>query len=145
MLLLRVGARIGPAPTLGIIVITAIVGAALTRAQGLRTLTRYQQALAEGRLPHREVMDGLMILVAGAVLLTPGFLTDAVGFLLLVPSVRGVVRQRLGKALKGRVHVIGGGAPMGASPHEHGGASEAVHERVVEAKVIDPVPDEPKP
>ncbi len=139
MLLLRLGSKIGLPATLGIIVITAILGAALTRSQGTRALSRYREALQEGRLPHQEVLDGLMILVAGAVLLTPGFLTDAFGFLLLVPAFRRVVRKRLGTALKGRVHVVatGGFRPSAGATFRSG-----TRERVVEGKVIDPARDE---
>ena len=70
VLLLKIGAKIGFTPTLGIIVVTAILGASLTRSQGRHTLQRFQQAQREGRLPHAEVMDGLMIIIAGAVLPT---------------------------------------------------------------------------
>ena len=136
MLLATLGARIGFPATLGIIVVTAILGASLARAQGLRTLQRLREALARGRLPHAEVMDGLMILIAGAVLLTPGFLTDAAGFLLLVPPVRARVRQSLEKALKGRIHVIG-------MPPSDGQVNDpGARERVVEARVIDDPGDE---
>ena len=76
-LLVKIGGKIGFLPTVATIFITGFIGAWLTRIQGLRTLTRFQKATGEGRLPHEEVMDGVMILVAGAVLLTPGFLTDA--------------------------------------------------------------------
>tara|TARA_R110000850_G_scaffold66894_11_gene148484 strand:+ start:4433 stop:4924 length:492 start_codon:yes stop_codon:yes gene_type:complete len=101
------GSKIGIPTTLGIIVITAFLGAYLTKSQGLKALTRYQQAITEGKLPHEEVMDGLMILIAGAVLLTPGFLTDAIGFALLFPPVRDVVRGIVGESLKNRVSVAG--------------------------------------
>lgn len=136
VLLLKVGAKIGFAPTLGIIVVTAILGASLTRSQGRHTLQRFQLAQREGRLPHAEVMDGLMIIIAGAVLLTPGFLTDIAGFLLLVPPVRAAVRGRLASALKGRIHIVGmsPGATGGRPPQGQ------VQERVIEAKVIDEDP-----
>lgn len=134
ILLLKVGSMIGPWPTLAIILVTAFLGASLTRSQGLRVLQRFQSALAEGRLPHEEVMEGLMILVAGAVLLTPGFLTDAAGFLLLVPAVRRAVRQRVQRTLKGRVRVMTAFAPDMEEGKERRGADRA---RVVEAKVID--------
>ena len=80
-LFLTLGTHIGLAPTLLIILLTAVVGAALTRSQGSRAMANFRQATAEGRLPHREALDGLLVLLAGAVLLTPGFLTDTVGFL----------------------------------------------------------------
>lgn len=105
-LFLTLGRHIGIGPTLGIIVLTAILGAALTRSQGARTLAKFQQATAEGRLPHREALDGILILLAGAVLLTPGFLTDTVGFLLLVPPVRALIRGWLANYLKGRIRII---------------------------------------
>ena len=97
-LLLTVGARIGVGATLAIIVSTAIIGASLTRREGLKTWWRFQDKLATGVFPNEELLDGLMILIAGALLLTPGFLTDAVGFILLVPGsrrgVKGWLRQR---------------------------------------------------
>jgi len=104
---LTLGNQIGLLPTIAIVVATAFLGAYLTKRQGFRALTRYQEAIHSGRLPHKEVMDGLMILVAGAVLLTPGFLTDAIGFALLVPGLRDKVRALLGSYLKGRVTMAG--------------------------------------
>lgn len=92
-LLLWLGARIGLLPTLALMIVTGVVGATLARLQGLATLARFQKAVAAGRLPGTELVEGLLLLVAGAVLLTPGVLTDAAGFLLLVPPVRrGVAR-----------------------------------------------------
>ena len=105
-LFMTLGKEIGLWPTLAIIVATAFLGAWLTRMQGARAMARFQKATAEGRLPHEEVLDGVMILIAGVVLLTPGFLTDAVGFALLIPPVRGLLRKRLAKALKDRVQII---------------------------------------
>lgn len=92
--------------TIGIIIGTGFLGAYLTKAQGFRTLTSYHKAIAEGRIPHREAIDGILILLAGAVLLTPGFLTDAVGFALLVPPVREKFRKFLGERLKSKVQVV---------------------------------------
>jgi len=131
VLLLSIGARIGLWPTLGIIVITAIIGASLTKAQGAAVMIKAQTAMREGRMPHAEVLDGLMIIIAGAVLLTPGFLTDAFGFSLLFPPFRSVVRKRLSKALKDRVQIVGPGGvvtPEGTTPHD---------DNVIEAEVID--------
>ena len=73
-------------------------------------LQRYRQSMSEGRLPHQEVLEGLLILAAGAVLLTPGFLTDAIGFLLLTPPVRAVVVRRLKHSLKNRIQLVVPGA-----------------------------------
>ena len=105
-LFLRIGVRIGLPATLAVILLTAVIGAALTRSQGARALANFRQAMGRGQLPHREALDGLLILLAGAVLLTPGFLTDTVGFLLLFPPARHAIRGRLGHYLKGRIRII---------------------------------------
>ena len=109
-LLIEIGTRVGTAATLGLIVVTGIVGASLARQQGLRVIGTLQQELTEGRLPATSLVDGLMILVASALLVTPGILTDAVGFALLVPSfrrlVRGLLMRRFERAVREqRVHV----------------------------------------
>jgi UPF0716 protein FxsA len=97
-LLVWLGGQVGLLPTVALVVVTGILGAALARWQGLATLSRFQQRLATGELPHEDLIDGILILLAGAVLLTPGLLTDVAGFLLLVPAVRaGVRRLVLGK------------------------------------------------
>lgn len=135
---LMLGNRIGIPTTLGIIVVTAVLGAYLTKSQGLKALHKYQSAISSGKLPHEEVMDGLMILIAGAVLLTPGFLTDAIGFSLLIPTVRDIVRALVKTKLKDRVRVAG--EAMGAPP-ETMNRPDVI---TVEAEVIDPVPEQEK-
>jgi len=109
-LLIEVGSRIGTAATLGIIVLTGFIGAALARHQGLGVLRRLQQQTQAGQLPASSLVDGVLILVAAALLVTPGVLTDALGFLCLVPAFRNVlkreVRRRLERAVQeGRVSV----------------------------------------
>ena len=94
-ILVWVGRRMGLVPTVALVVVTGILGAALARWQGLATWRRFRAALDAGELPHREMVDGVLILVAGAVLLTPGLLTDIAGFLLLAPPVRRRVRERV--------------------------------------------------
>ena len=128
MLLIKLGAIIGLLPTVGIIVFTGFLGAALTRWQGLAVLRRMQQELAAGQMPAGAIMDGVIILMAGALLLTPGFLTDLVGFACLVPGVRSVikrvVRARVERAIRdGRgvmfVQMGGiGGAPWRRPPSD---------------------------
>ena len=87
-LLIMLGARIGPMPTIGLIVLTGIIGATLARQQGLSTLARIQNELRQGRAPTQELAEGAMILVGGLVLLTPGILTDIFGFAMMVPGIR---------------------------------------------------------
>jgi len=103
ILFLVLGARIGVPTTIAIVILTGFLGAALTRSQGLRAIANYRQATREGRLPAREVLDGVLILVAGAVLLTPGFLTDAIGFSLLLPPVRDLIATWAREAFSVRV------------------------------------------
>ena len=119
--LIGIGGEIGLLNTIALIVVTGIVGATLARMQGLQTLRRFQEAAARGELPHREILDGLLILVAGAVLLTPGVLTDAFGFLLLLPPFRALIRGRLAAWARRNVHVAGDpnafrGGPFGPPP-----------------------------
>ena len=89
---IEVGGAIGLWPTLGVVVVTAIAGTTLLRHQGLATLARARAALARNEMPLREVIDGVFLLAAGLLLLTPGFVTDGVGFLLFVPGVRAGLR-----------------------------------------------------
>ncbi len=92
-MLLLLGARIGWGPTIVLVFVTGVVGAGLARSQGLQTLAAIQRDMAAGVMPAPRLMDGVMILLAGAMLITPGVLTDAVGFLLLVPATRQIIRN----------------------------------------------------
>jgi UPF0716 protein FxsA len=88
---IRAGDLIGLWPTLGAVVATAVAGAALLRAQGLAALGRARAQLDQGQVPIAEAFTGACLLLGGALLLTPGFITDTVGFLLLIPPVREVL------------------------------------------------------
>ena len=90
--------------TLGLVIVTGVVGASLARHEGLRCWLEVQRQLAEGKLPAEPLLDALMILVAGAVLITPGVLTDLAGFALLVPPIRAQVRRYL--TARFRAHVV---------------------------------------
>ncbi|OHB33548.1 MAG: membrane protein FxsA [Desulfuromonadaceae bacterium GWC2_58_13] len=93
IILLKVGALIGAAPTIALILLTGIAGAYLARTQGLDLVQRIQSELNQGRVPTEELLDGAMILVGGILLLTPGFLTDLFGFTLLVPATRALMKN----------------------------------------------------
>jgi UPF0716 protein FxsA len=111
---IQVGGVIGVWPTIGLTLLTAIVGTALLRAEGLATLARAQATLASGEPPVAEMLDGMCLLLAGALLLTPGFVTDAIGLILFVPPVRAMIGRALWRAFErsGRIHVWGvGGGP----------------------------------
>ena len=87
-LLIEIGSVIGAIPTVFMVVFTAVLGAALLQAQGLSTMRRVQEATARGELPAIEILEGFCLLVGGALLLTPGFFTDIIGFLCLVTPLR---------------------------------------------------------
>lgn len=89
-LFIKVGGLIGAGNTILIIIVTAIVGAAMLRSQGMQTLARIQQSLQQFQLPAMEMMEGVLIVIGGAFLLTPGFFTDSIGFLCLVPATRRI-------------------------------------------------------
>jgi UPF0716 protein FxsA len=90
-LLIEIGRRIGFPATIGLVLGTGVLGAWLARREGLKTLQRVQAEWREGRVPTQALVDGILILIAGAVLLTPGLLTDLAGFFLLLPFGRRVV------------------------------------------------------
>ena len=93
--IIQVGQAIGAVWTILLLVADSIIGARLLSWQGRRAWARFQEALAAGRVPHREVLDGVLIVSGGAFLLTPGFITDILGVVLLVPPTRALVRRAL--------------------------------------------------
>lgn len=95
ILLIQLGSLIGIWPTIGLIVITGALGASLARWQGLSVLRQIQHEMAAGRLPAGSLVDGMIILVAAALLVTPGLLTDTFGFLCLIPGFRNVIKLHL--------------------------------------------------
>ena len=110
--MVEVAGAIGILQTVGLLILIAFVGFWLVKRQGLAVLRRLQTTLDEGRLPHREVVDGFLVLLAGILLIPPGFITDAIGLMLLLPPVRAVVRGMLMRSFGRRtslaVRVVGG-------------------------------------
>ncbi len=102
-LLIEVGEVAGALPTIGLCVLTGVVGAWLARGQGSLAMQRAQHKLERGELPTTEALDGAMILIAGVVLMTPGFVTDALGLLLLLPPTRAIARVYAIRWLRGRM------------------------------------------
>ena len=115
-----VGDAIGIGWTLLLLVADSILGSLLLRSQGRAVWRRFTDAMAAGRMPHREVVDGGLVILGGALLLTPGFLTDVVGLLLLVPPTRALARGVVARALMRRaVATVAGGTrrrPRGGGP-----------------------------
>lgn len=103
--IIQVGGAIGVVPTLAILVADSILGAWLLRSQGRAAWERFNQALSQSKLPHREITDGVLIIFGGAFLLTPGFITDIFGLILLIPPTRAIVRALMTRILTGRLHL----------------------------------------
>ena len=94
-ILIHVGGMIGILPTIGICILTAVIGASLLRYQGLQTIARVQSKLTRGEVPATDMLEGLILLLCGFLLLTPGFFTDVIGFLCLIPKVRTIIATRI--------------------------------------------------
>jgi UPF0716 protein FxsA len=123
-LLIQVGGLIGALPTVAMVVLTAMVGSLLIRQQGFSTLERARQGMAAGQVPAMEMMEGVALVIAGALLLTPGFFTDTIGFLLLIPAFRRwVIRNALRSAVIVQMQRPGqpGQGPSRQGPHTYEG------------------------
>ena len=137
-LLLKIGNVLGWANTLLLVIVTGVAGAALARWQGWQAMRRIQDEMRTGMLPAAAVVDGVLILMAGLLLVTPGVLTDVVGLGLLVPPVRALVRAGLRRWLAGRARVSTTAAWQDAEGRTHVYRSEeGAGTRVVDARVID--------
>lgn len=99
-LLIKLHGMVGFWPTVGLVLLTGVVGASLVRRQGVNILFKIRQEMSRGNLPAPQMMDGVMILISGAFLVTPGLITDTVGFALLIPFVRQQIRFWLRKKLE---------------------------------------------
>ncbi len=102
-LLIQVGQYLGVLPTVILVVGTGAAGAALARSQGVRAFRRLRQTLASGGFPGDEIFDGVLILAGGLLLLTPGLLTDCIGFAALIPGTRHLVKTYLKRAVRQRL------------------------------------------
>jgi len=102
-IIIQVGGALGAGPTVFILLLDSILGAVLLRAQGRAAWVRFNRALAESRMPAKEVLDGVLIIFGGALLLTPGFLTDILGLILLIPPTRAGFRALMRRVLVGRL------------------------------------------
>ncbi len=134
-LFIQVGGVIGLWPTLMIVILTALLGTVLVRSQGLAELSRLRTSLDRLEDPTGPLVHGAMILFSGALLLTPGFFTDAVGFALLVPGVRTAVFQFLRKRINIQSMSVGGGAGSRSS-HRSG-------DRIIDGEFSEVDPERP--
>jgi UPF0716 protein FxsA len=111
--IIQVGGAIGAGPTIAILILDGFLGAFLLRQQGRAAWVRFNRALVENRIPHKEVLDGVLIIFGGALLLTPGFITDIVGLILLIPPTRAIVRALMARIVRGRLSMGPGAATWG--------------------------------
>ncbi|GAB5521184.1 MAG: FxsA family protein [Rhodothermales bacterium] len=127
-LLIEVGRQIGFLPTVGLIVVTALVGSFLAKREGIATWMRLQKRMLTGQLPSQELLDGAIILISGAFLLTPGVLTDVVGVMGLLPFTRAWARPKLQKWLGSKVKTVNvsafGRSPFGGAPQHNDASSQ---------------------
>jgi UPF0716 protein FxsA len=139
--IIEVGSLIGVWPTIALLLADALLGSLLLRHQGRGAWRRFNAAIAERRFPGKEVADGVLIAVGGTLLLTPGFVTDIFGVILLIPPTRAIVRRLLRGAV-GRRFVIVGGPGAGTFGSGGRGSSESPSRRAYDvdgtAEEIDP-------
>jgi len=145
--IIKIGGAIGLLPTVGLLLLDSVLGAALMRSQGRAAWRRFNAAMAEGRMPGREVIDGALVIFGGALLLTPGFLSDILGVILLLPPTRALVRAMLVRRFAGRLVASasrGAEARMGrifsfqaGGPRAGGGGRERGRPRFADDDVID--------
>src|ERR687885_1904435 len=93
--IIQVGEAIGVLPTIALLIADSVLGSVLMRSQGRAAWRRFQAAVTEGRIPHREVLDGVLVIFGGALMLAPGFVTDVLGALFLAPPTRAIARRLL--------------------------------------------------
>ncbi|MDA1074631.1 MAG: FxsA family protein [Proteobacteria bacterium] len=108
-LLIEVGGYIGSLPTIGLVMLTAVIGVAVLKRQGAQTLTKGLTRMNRGEAPLEEMAEGILLAVAGALLLTPGFVTDFIGFSFLLPQTRLLIARAMLK----RVSIMPGAGPAG--------------------------------
>jgi UPF0716 protein FxsA len=120
-----VGPALGPALTIALLAADSLAGAWLMKSQGRTVWRRFNETLAAGRIPHREIVDGVLIIFGGAFLITPGFITDILGFLLLIPPTRSLFRRSLQRRLEVRaVGSVGRRYQRGPGDYVDGTATE---------------------
>ena len=137
--LLQVGQLLGVLQTVVLLVVMSLLGAYLLRREGARTWRAFRTALASGRLPAAEVADGALVILGGALLLTPGFATDAFGLLCVLPPSRAVLRRLLTRQVARRLSV---GAVLGGAGGPSSRRRPPGRSTVVDGEVVRP-PDEP--
>ncbi|ENM3889401.1 membrane protein FxsA [Vibrio cholerae] len=134
-LFIQVGGVLGLWPTIALVLLTAVMGASLVRSQGLQTLLTVQQRLAQGQLPAQQILEGVMLAVAGVLLLTPGFFTDILGMLILLPAPRAYfAKQLMSRVVVGNIHASGAGFEQPNPFHDRANPNGTTYEGEFERK-----------
>jgi UPF0716 protein FxsA len=144
---IEVGGWIGLWPTIGVVILTAVIGTAMLRQQGISVLFRIQENLEANKLPVRELFDGVCLVIAGAFLLTPGFVTDSLGFALFIPPVRQMIAAWIGQKVIARAdvrfHSTAHGPGPSPGPGPGRGPAKPHGDDIIDGEYED-VTDEPK-
>lgn len=137
-LLIKVGQQIGAWYTVALVLLSAFIGVNMLRHQGLSTLLRARSRIEEGEIPLSEMRDGILIAMGGALLITPGFVTDALGFALLIPFTRSWLYRLFGRHLQSFIQVRGGQAGFNYQYHQRTDASRNQgSDEVIEGEFVD--------
>jgi UPF0716 protein FxsA len=146
LLILKVAANFGFITTFVLCALTGILGGALVRAQGLQTLRDIQTSLRQGSLPAEEIVGGFMLIIIGALLMVPGFITDTMGFLLLFPPLRRRVARTFVNTLKDHIQFhVSPIRPFSASSGQTPSASPEDETGTIETEVVGRRPEPPNP
>ncbi len=149
--IIQVGQAIGLLPTLALLIADAVIGAALVRREGRKTWAAFRVATQAGRVPGKEVADGALVIFGGALLMTPGFTTDVLGLLCVLPPTRALLRRRLTGFFTRRLGIAGvvgsrlgrsrgrrgSPSPEAGRPRSGGGRGGVVEGEVVDGDVVD--------
>ncbi|MEH6452628.1 MAG: FxsA family protein [Psychromonas sp.] len=135
--LVKIGGFLGAWPTVALVVVTALIGSALVRSQGLQLLQQLQQRMANGEMPGQQLVEGIMLIITGVLLVTPGFVTDICGLLLLQPTIRAAIAKFIlanvklspASSMSGGFYQSSNSSPFGADPH-----NKNVQEDVIEGE-----------
>jgi UPF0716 protein FxsA len=135
--IIEIGSLIGVWPTIALLIADALLGSLLLRHQGRGAWRRFNEALAQRRFPGREVADGLLIAIGGTLLLTPGFVTDIFGAILLIPPTRALVRRLMRGYVTRRFVIVGGMPGPGAAPGPASGPARRAYDYDSTAEEVD--------
>ncbi len=134
--LVKVGSFLGAWPTIALVIVTALIGSALVRSQGLQLVKQLQQRIAQGETPGQQLIEGMMLIITGVLLVTPGFVTDFCGLLILQPGIRARLAQAILANVKLKPVMQSGfhGGAFNADSFQHSSSQRKVDDDVIEGE-----------